>query len=411
MSQAEEGAVSKKALSVTHNRSSGCGVWFLYVFCGAFAVGGMAMCYFMLLRPLGSVIQARSWVETPCTIVSSRVERHDGDDSDTFSIEIEYDYTFDGQAYRGDRYHFMIGSTSGQAGKQAVVDAHPVGRRTICYVDPSEPSEAVLERRWVLEMLWGLFSLPFLAVGLGLPWAIRRGNRKKAAKERGEAVPGFDSESLQFRLVNEGDDGPVTLKPESSSIGLFVVSICVCLFWNGIVSFMVREMLDGWSKGNPDWVLTLFSIPFIAAGAGLIAWVIYAFAALFNPRPTLTLSRRQIPLGEQAHVNWSFRGNSSAIRQLTLTLKGVEKATYRRGTDTHTDTATFYERVLFQSDQAYDIANGEAEIEIPVDSMHTFQAGNNEISWSLHVAGEIPLRPDVNESFPMVVLPQRRNER
>ncbi|MCA9075447.1 MAG: DUF3592 domain-containing protein [Planctomycetaceae bacterium] len=408
MSRGDEKADRKKALSVDHNRLSGCGMWGLYVFCGMFALAGAAMFYFMTLGPLLNVYRARTWVETPCTITSSRVERHDGDDGDTFSIEITYDYAFRGQPYGGDRYHFMIGSSSGYDGKKAVVDAHPVGMKTVCYVDPLNPSEAVIERGLTWDMLWGLFCVPFLVVGFGIPWAVRWSERKKqrtALSTGGGSSDGNEVGSTQF---NENPDGSITLQSESSPLGRFMGSIIIALIWNGLISFLIRQVVEGFQNGDPEWFLTVFSIPFVLVGLGLIIWAVYAFFALFNPRPILTLNRGQIPLGEVVHMTWQFRGSSHSIRHLKLTLVGSEKATYRRGTNTHTDKEKFHEQVLFESDQSYDIASGEADIEVPADSMHTFTANNNEIVWTLEMAGDIPLRPDVSATFPIVVTPHEK---
>ena len=411
MSRANDGASPKKALSVEHNRLSGCGMWGLYAFCGVFALAGAAMFYFMTLGPLLNVYLARSWVETPCTITSSRVETHRGDDSDTYSIEIRYDYAFRDQPYHGDRYHFMVGSSSGYKGKKAIVDAHPVGLKTSCYVDPLHPSEAVIERGTTLDMLWGLISVPFLAFGFGLPWGVRRSERKKRQTALAAGMGSTDGNEAGAIQFDENLDGSVTLQSESSPFGRFIAAILFALFWNGIVSFLVREVVEGFQKGNPQWFLTIFSIPFVLVGLGLIVWVVYAFAALFNPRPTLTLNRGRIPLGEVAHVTWRFRGSSHSIRHLKLKLVGIEKATYRRGTNTHTDDETFHEQVLFESDQSYEIANGQADVEIPSDSMHTFKADNNEIVWTLEMAGDIPLRPDVSAKFPIIVTPHEREGR
>jgi len=65
---------------------------------------------------------------------------------------------------------------------------------------------------------------------------------------------------------------------------------------------------------------------------GLVALVVYQFLALFNPVPTLDLSSPTIPLGGSAELRWSFAGRASRIRELAVTLRGVERATYRKGT-------------------------------------------------------------------------------
>ncbi len=99
------------ALSVKKSNSkfgTGC----LILFFGIFAAAGGAAFYFVTFLPLWGVTRAQSWTETPCTIVSSEVEVHDGDDGDTYSIDIQYDYTVDGLPYRGEKYHFMPGASS-----------------------------------------------------------------------------------------------------------------------------------------------------------------------------------------------------------------------------------------------------------------------------------------------------------
>lgn len=410
-------STSRKALSVDHGQSGplgGCflrwGGCFLRCFFGIFFLAGAVAFYFLTIRPLWDVYAAGSWTETPCTILSSEVETHDGDDGDTYSIEITYEYTSDGQQHTSDRYHFMGGASSGRAGKAEVVKAHPPGFQTVCYVNPDDPEDAVIERGLTADMWWGLFPLPFLAVGLGgLIFAPRLTNkgRSESADSTDQTFPADgsqDQSSLDDSLV-DGDDGPLTLEPETSPAVMFGCALFVALFWNGITSVFVYQAYLSHQRGKPEWGLTLFIIPFVLVGLAIIVGVIYSFLAMFNPRPTLTLSRGRLPLGSTAKVSWRFSGNASKLQNLTITLKGVEKATYRRGTDTHTDEESFCEQVIFDSPQSYEFASGETEFTIPTDSMHTFEAGNNEIVWSLHVAGDVPMWPDVNATFPISVTP------
>jgi hypothetical protein len=41
--------------------------------------------------------------------------------------------------------------------------------------------------------------------------------------------------------------------------------------------------------------------------------------------------------------------------------------------------------------------------------MHSFAAKNNKIVWTLHVRGEIPRWPDVDDEFPFTVLAHANN--
>ena len=106
-------ASSGSALSVK-GKNSRAGLGCFILFFGIFAAAGGAMLWFMTILPFWNISRSQSWVETPCKITSSEVGVHDGDDGDTYSIEIKYDYTFEGRPYRGERYHFMIGSSSGR---------------------------------------------------------------------------------------------------------------------------------------------------------------------------------------------------------------------------------------------------------------------------------------------------------
>ena len=92
----------------------------------------------MAIRPLWGIYSAQSWLETPCTILSSELGVHDGDDGNTYSIDITYEYTLDGRRVtESDRYHFMnLNSNTAVDWKREVVKQHPPGHQTVCYVNP-----------------------------------------------------------------------------------------------------------------------------------------------------------------------------------------------------------------------------------------------------------------------------------
>ena len=49
--------------------------------------------------------------------------------------------------------------------------------------------------------------------------------------------------------------------------------------------------------------------------------------------------------------------------------------------------------------------SGSVEVTIPSDSMHSFSSENNKIIWALRLKAEVEWRPDLNEEFPLTVLP------
>jgi len=133
-----------------------------------FLVVGLVVLYLTVGRPLQQVAAARNWKETPCTVSSSRVvpvgnPRHG---IQSYRIAILYHYNVHGVDYGTDRYQFDNSASSGQEDKQRIVDQYPPGRKTVCYVDPEHPSQAVLSRSPNGEMRYGLIGVAFAAMGV-----------------------------------------------------------------------------------------------------------------------------------------------------------------------------------------------------------------------------------------------------
>ncbi|HEV7672135.1 MAG TPA: DUF3592 domain-containing protein [Thermoanaerobaculia bacterium] len=399
----------------------GSGAGCLALFFGVFLLAGIGLLPF-LGRPVIQVIGARSWPEVPCTILESGVKSHEGSDSTTYSVAVRYEYEVDGRLYRSDRYRFMGGSSSGYDGKAEVVAGLPVGSKKVCYVDPKDPSRAVLDRSLGAWVLLSLIPLGLIAGPLwGIVWAVRNA-RGKVRRPSGPPVPGginfSDLEPYRSWLpeprgaarVTEGvgaaGDGGLELKPSTGPVAKLVGITCIALFWNGIVSLFLKDVVAGWKHGQGDGCHTLFLVPFVVIGLGLLISIPYQILALFNPRPRLILDRSRLRPGEAARLSWSFSGAAGRIRRLKISLEGREEASYRQGTTTHTDRSTFATLVLFESDLPSTFASGEIEVVIPSGSMHSFSASHNKIVWKLMIAGEIARWPDVGEEFDLVVLPE-----
>jgi len=378
---------------------------FLFGFFAIFLFVGAVAFYFLAVRTVSRVVAARDWTPTPCVVVSSRVQSHRGDDSTTYSVDILYAYEFNGREFKSSAYGFMGGSSSGQDGKREIVRAHPPGRKTICYVNPSDPTDAVLQRGFTPMMLLGLIPLVFLfagAAGMRHAW-------RKRGELAGQTLSSTAMREPQLSAYRRGSapvsDGPVVLQATKSRVWQLVGGILFAGFWNGIVSVFVWQAVKSFQKGRPEWFLAVFLIPFVAIGLGTLGFVGYSFLRLFTPGVTLRLSRRAIPLGESADLEWELGGRASSIRTWRVWLEGREEATYARGTSTSTDKATFAEIEVASTNATVDIRAGRARIAIPADTMHSFQSHNNKIVWALRIKGEIRNWPDVSEEFPITVLP------
>jgi len=383
---------------------SGCVRLFLLPFFGL----GCFFFYLIAIQPLWNIWRARHWPSVPCRILASEVKENRGGKGRTYQAVIKYTYQVEGRPFASDRYDFFGVSSSGYTGKKKLVDRYPPGSQATCFVNPEAPDEAVIHRGPTHMLWWGLFPLPFIAIGslAFLPARLLSGRSTKGG-------PIKDTTGRRRRLqeppsdhLHTASEGAVELQASASPVGKLLGMMVVAVFWNGIVSVFVWDLWKGFQRGRPEWFLPIFLTPFVLIGFGLIAAVIHAFLNLFNPRISLMVSSSAVPLGGNLEVQWSFRGNVGRLRDLRIFLEGAERATYRRGTNTTTDEHIFAKLPLAEVKDTALIRSGSAHVAIPADVMHSFNATNNKIVWRLKVHGNIPRFPDVSEEFAFTVLPQ-----
>jgi hypothetical protein len=402
---AERQSISSRATAAT-------GTKFLLILFSLLLLVGAGTFYGFFVRPVGKVLDARDWVATPCVVVSSQVRRHDSDDGTTYSVDILYAYSVNGKEYKSNRYRFMSGSSGGYRGKADLVNRHPPGTRMTCYVNPRDPTDAVLERGFTAHFLFGLIPGVFILVGGGgIVFVLRAGGRAATASPAQRWQPKeLRAPLLRRRMAVTAPaavspSGPVVLKPAASPWAKLVGAIVVAAFWNGILSVFVYQVFESWRGGRTEWFLTIFLVPFLLVGLAMLGACGYFFLALFNPRPVLRVSSNAVPLGETLELQWRLIGRVEALGRLRLYLEGREEATYRRGTSTCTDKEVFATVELADINAHPEKRAGGCRAVIPASNMHSFESGNNRIVWTLHVRGDIRWWPDVKEEFPIVILP------
>ena len=414
-----------KSISTTaaSGRAGGCATAFMALFLGVFVVAGSATGFFMSARPLYQAFVARGWTPTACEVVSSRVEHSD----DTARADIVYRYTVGGREYTSNRYHFMPGSTNDST-VPAVVAQHAPGTKFECYVDPADPSNAVINRTPTWWYYIGFLFFAGFAVFPGVIGLVVMRSRRRArtaaisahstassassasgfSGSSGSAASAFsDSRFAPASGLMDGTSaGPTVLTPTASPMGKLVAITLVCLFWNGIVGIFTFMEYRMFVQGDAfGWGMAAFLLLFQLVGLALLAAVPYQLLALANPRPIITLSRGTVPLGGSVPFTWELNGAAYRVSALRITLRGTESARYRRGTDTKTDTHEFFSETIVDATHAMNIPRGTGTIRIPAGSMHSFEADNNKVIWSLQVAGEIARWPNIDETFDIMVRP------
>jgi hypothetical protein len=371
---------------------------------GLFVLFGAGFLLFFAV-PIARKLGSGNWEAVPAKVVWSGVGVHSGDDSDTYSVDVLYEYEHGGRRWRANRYRFMGGSSSGRDGKEEVVARMPAGARVEAWVDPDDPSSAVLDRALGGMVWFGLLPLVFVLIGVGgMVMALRSGFGSGATRptpvRQGAASAGARAGGAKA----EPESGPILLQPAKSRVGAFVAMLIFTLIWDGIVGVALwATMRDG--KLGHEGCLTAFLGVFTLVGLLLLISLPKQFLALFNPRAELQLSSPPAP-GVPVALSWRFLGRASRLQRMTIKLEGREEATYRRGTDTTTVKRVFARHLLLDTTDATQIAQGETLLALPADTMHTFEAPRNKVLWTLKLHGDIPNWPDIDDEVALTVYPR-----
>ncbi|MFT5301608.1 MAG: hypothetical protein ACI87E_003045 [Mariniblastus sp.] len=195
---------------------------------------------------------------------------------------------------------------------------------------------------------------------------------------------------------------PKKLTTAQSKIKLFLFMLAFTLFWNG-VTFGVGGAII--LKDELSFLDCLMVSPFVFIGFLFLLIVGYMLLGLFNPKFEVAMSKGAVPLGGDVDIAWELIGNSKRIRKLKIEIHGVQSATFRRGTNTFTDTETFEVIPICSVENTTEIEFGSTTTRIPVDTMHSFNGLHNSVNWEIKLNGEIPWWPDVYETFPFRVKP------
>ena len=364
------------------------------IFSGLFLLIGLGALVVMFVMPVTSMVRARGWAQASCTIDRSQVRDH----GDTHSVEVAYHYDRNGVRHSGDRPHFIGGSSSGREAKQRLVDAWVPGQTVLCWVDPGRPDQSVLHRGPTGDLWFALIPGLFVLVGALALYGSLRTPAPAAAKGKPDPSGVLPAEA---RVGPEGR----TLAPQTTPRLRFVGLLVAALFWNGLVQIFVREVVEGWRAGHRPMFMTLFLLPFVVVGLGLLVAAFIKLLALFSPRVTVTLRPGRLVIGERGDVEWELRGAVERIKHLTVTLEGREEVRDGTSETPRVHSAVFARIAVGQGDGYGNLRRGSGRVQVPPGSMHSFTSGHNKIVWVVKVDGQIDRWPDLHEEFPVGVLP------
>ncbi len=195
-------------------------------------------------------------------------------------------------------------------------------------------------------------------------------------------------------------DQPLIIEAAESrvavAIGLWIGGIC----WTGITVLVSAGIL----QNNNHWLPFLFAMAFTLFGVALLVFAFYSTLQIFNPRPILASSQRDLYPGSEFELSWMFRGDVKKIQHLEIVLEGIEKVSYRQGTSTRPEEKPFFRQTIVDSKTPEQIAKGFELVALPLETMHSFQSTNNSFTWQIRVLGKIAMWPDIRDRFEIVIL-------
>ena len=255
---------------------------------------GLWLTYSVLLKPLGLVSVSQHWIETPCTILESQLGVDSNSESIMYSVDVKYEYEVDGESYLSDRYSFFRDSSVGVDSKKEVVSTLQPGTQSVCFVNPKDPTKAVLYRGITVEILFGLLPLSVLAFGLFImaPPSESRVNRFS----QGESL----LHSTPLRTAFPG------------WVPVFWCSILL-LIWAG---FMTLVFADHPSR-FPEWGVLI---------SGLVVGGVFVFN-FYNylyPPIRLFLNEGRIDEGEEVTLTWQIRKTWSTLDRIAIRIRSLE---------------------------------------------------------------------------------------
>lgn len=382
------------------------------VFFLLFGVAGLAVAGLLVVPKTLDWWAMRGWEEADGEIIWSRVKSKRDDDGTTYAVDLFYRYPANGREHRSNRYDVIGGSSSGSKGKREVVKAYPRGSSVKVYFDPEKPWRAVVKRDVGWEGLFLLFPLPFIAVGAGgIVWYCRKRHEGKpgTGPRSGRLSPG---RAPSPRLV-----GGKWSRMGQSRVGAFVVILIFALFWNGGVSFGVRDAWSGLESGSGALIgrifsggMALFMVPFVLVGAVLLLLAVYQLVAVFGPRYEVMIASEGLRPGRSVAVKWRRAGGAGQPRDFALFLVGKEEANGAGESRKRTGVSVFHEEVLFETAVPLAMASGRAELRLPADAVPTFHAKHHRIRWFLCLRAAVPRLPDLSDELEITVHPFRKED-
>lgn len=350
---------------------------------------------FMAYRSVSMVVtwqRAKGWVETPATMTHLDLEVDHGDDSTTYRVVCSYTYVFDGETYHSDRVGLAGGSDNIGSWHQDTYNRLKVHQDAIendpvtCWVNPTNPAEAVLDRSLRKGLL--LSNLLFVAAFGGVSVAVVWFGRIKERRNKLTEALRLQHSDRPWMCKTAWAEGRIW--PQQHLWGLWGFSI----LWNAISAPIVLLAVPEAARLGQYRVLVLLLFPLIG-----LALLCAAIAATLRHRRygRSHFDMETLPgvVGGCLRGTLVINGDVISIENVAVSLRCISRVVHRGGSKEKMTERILWEdaRTLRAGTRTY----GQTELRLPVDFQIPYDClpyddlnPKDQILWQLTAKADIP---------------------
>lgn len=336
-------------------------------------------------------VRMKSWLQTPATILEAKLESHSSDGSTTHETKAEYAYTFNGRDYQCRRVD--IGSGADNVGSYQqdifqILQRHKTsGKKFRCFVNPNDPTEAVLfpDLRWEMLVFKTAFAAVFGSMGLG---GFMFGHNLWRKNKFDKSLKALHADE-PWLWREDWAEGLITASNKSA-----MLAVILAAYWNSITALpAVLAIQEGYFVQKNNWALlaSLFLV------VGFILIIIAATAAV-------RIRKYGASVFQMASTPGVIGGQLAGVIRVPkkvspdggfhVTLRCVKEVTTDKGSSSETTWIDAWKaeqtivRELHQTDPqktAFPI-----QFAIPFDCQPTDMSGGSKIAWRLDVKAATP---------------------
>ncbi|RZV35981.1 MAG: DUF3592 domain-containing protein [Chromatiales bacterium] len=372
------------------------------IFTSIFALPFAGVGVWMLWSISTTVLDAwemRAWLPAEAQVISAGYTTGSGDDSDTYEAYAEYRYYWNGQTYTGDRVSISsggdnIGDYQTETGRRLSA-AQRSGQPVTVYVNPDQPSEAIVNRdiRWGMVGFKSIFVFVFGGVGFGLLYAAFRAPKEKdATLPRYAEQPWLLNNAWQTEIIRSGS--------KAAMWGAWAFAA----FWNLVSAPLPFVLFD--EVTNKQNYIALVGLLFPLVGIGLLWWAISRTLEWrrFGPAP---FTMDPFPGAIGGHVGGAIDLNLPFDPQarFQLTLTNIYSYESGSGKDrSRKETAEWQDKLVAHAEPSSSGTRLAFRFDVPdeLQASDAQQDGKSYHLWRLNLKAELA-GPDIDRDYEIPV--------